>query len=109
MPETIRLLGGIKNKITKVKNDENALHLEVTEVALAHCNIVNNDYQHDSRVLYTCFPNKLSYQLLNNSPKNFILLKTLNSEFSYIEVRLTDQNSKTLEIEHKINITLVIN
>ena len=49
----MRLLGTSKNKITKDKNDENVPHLEITEVVLVHCNIVNNDYQQDSRVLYT--------------------------------------------------------
>ena len=78
-------------------------HLEITGVVLVHCNIINNNYQQDSRVLYTFFANKLFGQLLDISPKR------LNSEFSYIEVWFTDQNSKPLEIEDKINITLVIN
>ena len=91
------------------ENGENVPHLEITEVVLIHCNIVNNDYQQDSRVLYTFVPNKSFGQLLDISPKNFIFLKTFDSEFSYIEVWFTDQNSKPLEIEDKINITLVIN
>ena len=49
-PETMKLLGSTENKITKDKNSENVLHLEITEVVLIHCNIVNNDYQQDSRV-----------------------------------------------------------
>ena len=69
---------------------------------------VNNVYQHDLRVLYKFIPNKSFGQLLGISPKSFIFLKTINSEFSYIEVWFTDQNSKLLEIEDKINITLVI-
>ena len=90
-------------------------HLEITELVLVHRNIVNNDYQQDSRVLYTYVFNKLFGQLLNISIKNFIFLKTFRtflknfSEFSYIEVRFTDQNSKPLKIKDKINITLVIN
>ena len=108
-PETIKLLGSTKSKITKDKNGENVPHLEITEVVLIHCNIVNNDYQQDSRVLYTFVPNKSFGQLLDISPKNFLFLKTFDSEFSYIEVWFTDQNSKPLEIEDKINITLVIN
>ena len=56
--ETMKLLGSTKNKITKNKNVENVPHLEITEVVLAHCNIVNNDYQQDSRALYTFVPNK---------------------------------------------------
>ena len=109
MAETMKLLRSTKIKITKDKNVENAPHLEITELVLVHCNIVNNDYQQDSRVLYTFVPNKLFGQLLDISPKNSIFLKTFNSEFSCIEVWFTDQNSKPLEIEDKINITLFIN
>ena len=57
-PETMKLLGSTKNKITKDKNGENVPHLEITEVVLVPCNIVNNDYQQDARVLYTFLPNK---------------------------------------------------
>ena len=56
-PETINLLGSTKNKINKDKNGENVPHLEITEVILVQCNIVNNDYQQDSRALYTFVPN----------------------------------------------------
>ena len=59
--------------------------------------------------MYTFVPNKLFGQLLDISPKNFLFLKTFDSEFSYIEVWFTDQNSKPLEIEDKINVNLVIN
>ena len=109
MAETVKLLGRTKINITKDKNVENASHLEITELVLVHCNIVNNDYQQDSRVLYTFVPNKLFGQLLDISPKNSIFLKTFNSEFSCIAVWFTDQISKPLETEDKINITLVIN
>ena len=47
----MKLLGSTENKITRDKNDENVPYLETTEVVLVYCNIVNNDYQHDSRVL----------------------------------------------------------
>ena len=108
-PKTMNLLGSTKNKITKDENGENVPHLEITEVVLVHCNIVSNDYQQDSRVLNTFVPNKSFGILLDISPKNFVFLKTLDSEFSYIEVWFTDQNCKLLELEDKINITLVIN
>ena len=108
MAETMKLLGSTKINITKDKNVENAPHLEITELVLVHCNIVNNEYQQDLRVLYTFVPNKLFGQLLDISPKNSIFLKTFNSEFSCIEVWFTDQNSKPLEVEDRINITLVI-
>ena len=85
-PETMKLLGSSKNKITKNKNGENVPHLQITEVILVHCNMVNNDYQQDSRVLYTFVPNKPFGSLLDISPTNHISLKTFNSEFNEIEV-----------------------
>ena len=84
------------------------LHLETTEVVLAHCNIVNNDFQHDSRVLYIFSLNKSFGLLLNILPKNFIS-KTYDSKFLYIGVWFGDQNFKPLEVEDKANITLVNN
>ena len=102
----MKLLGSTENKITKDKNDKNRPHLEITEVLLIHCNIVNNDYKQDSRVLYTFVPNKPFGNLLEISPTNHIFLKTFNSEFQTIEVWFTDQNSQPLEIEDRINLTL---
>ena len=104
----VKLLGSTKNKITKDKNGENVPHLEITEVVLVHCNMVNNDYQHDSRVLHTFVPNKSFGSLLDISPSNRIFLKTFNSEYDEIVVWFTDQNSKPLEIEDRINLTMVI-
>ena len=72
-PETIKLPGSIENKITKDKNDENVPHLEITDIVLVHCNFVKNDYQQDSRVLYTFFPNKPFGSLLETSLTNHIL------------------------------------
>ena len=85
----MKLLGGTENKITKDKNGENVSHLEITEVLLVHCNIVNNDYQQDSRVLYTFVRNKPFGSLLEISPTNHIFLKTFNSE--YDEIRYGSQ------------------
>ena len=107
-PETMKLLGSTKNKITKDKNGENVPHLEITEVVLVHCNIVNNDYQQDSRVLYTFVPNKPFGSLLEISPTNHIFLKAFNSEFQEIIVWFTEQNSQPLEIEERINLTMVV-
>ena len=106
--ETMKLLGSTENKITKDKNGENVPHLEITEVVLVHCNMENNDYQQDSRVLYTFNPNKSFGSLLDISPSNHIFLKTFNSEYDEIVVWFTDRNSQTLEIEDKINLTMVI-
>ena len=107
-PETMKLLGSTENKITKDKNGKHAPHLEIAEVVLVHCNIVNNDYQQDSRVLYTFAPNKPFGSLLEISPTNHIILKTFISEFRTIEVWFKDQNSQPLIIEDRINLTLVI-
>ena len=101
-PKTMKRVATIKNKVTNDENGENVPHLEITEVVLIHCNIVNNDYQQDSRALYTFVPNKTFGQLLDISPKNYVFLKTFDSEFSYIQVWFTDQNSVPLEIEDKI-------
>ena len=104
----MKLLGSTKNKITKDKNGENLPHLEITEVVLVQCNIVNNVYQQDSRVLYTFVPYKPFGSLFEISPTNHIFLKTFNSEYCEIIVWFTDQNSKALEIEDRINLTMVI-
>ena len=105
-PETMKLLESTKSKITEDKNGETVPSLEITEVVLVHCNIVNNDYQQDSRVLYTFVPNKPFVSLLEISPGNHIFLKkTFSSEFQKIKVWFTDQNSKPLEVEDKINLT----
>ena len=93
----MKLLGSTENKITKDKIGENVLHLEIKEVVLVHYNIVNNDYQHDSTVLYTFVPNKQFGSLLEISPTNHIFLRTFNSEYDEIIVWFTDQNSKSLE------------
>ena len=108
IPETTKLLGSSKNKITKVKNGENVPHLEITELVLVQCNIVNNGYQQDSRVLYAFVPNKPFGNLLEIAPTNFILLKTFNSQFQTMKIWFTDQNNQPLEIEDRVNLTLVI-
>ena len=108
MPETMKLLGSTKNKISKGKNGENVQYLEITEVALVHCNIVSNDYQQNSIVLYTFVTNKLFRCLLEISPTNHVFLKTFNSEFQDIEVWFREQNSQPLEVEYGIKLTLVI-
>ena len=107
-PETMNLLGSIESKITKDKNGENVSHLEIVELILVHCNLVNNDYQQDSRILFTFVPNKTFGSLLEISQTNQVFLKTFNSEFQEVKIWFTDQTSKPLELEDKINITLII-
>ena len=95
--ETKELLRSTENKTNKDKNGEDVPHLEITEVVLVHCNIVNNDYQQDSRVLHTFVSNKPFGSLLEISPTNFISSKTFNSKLQAIEAWFTDQNSNQLK------------
>ena len=104
----MKLLGSTDSKITKDKNGQNVSHLEVVELVLVHCSLVNNDYQQDSRILFTFVPNNTVGSLLEVSPTNHVFLKTFNSEFQEVKIRFTDQTSKPLELEDKINITLII-
>ena len=76
----MNLLASMENKITKNENGENVPHLEITEVVLVLCNMVNNDYQQRSRVLYTFVSNKSFGSLLETSLKNHIFLKTFKTE-----------------------------
>ena len=76
----MKLLRSTESKITKDKNGENVPHLEIVEVVLVHCNLVNNDYQQNSRILHTFVPNKTFGSLLEISPPNHVFLKTFNSE-----------------------------
>ena len=103
----MKLLGSTEIKITKNKNGENVPHLEVVELVLVHCNLVINDYQQDSRILYTFVPKKPFGSLLEISPTKHIFLKTFNSEFQKIKVWFPDQTSKPLDIEDRINLTLI--
>ena len=107
-PETMKLLGSAENKITKDKNGENVPRLEVAELVLVHCNLANNDYQQDSRMLYAFVPNKTFGSLLEISPTNQVFLKTFNSEFQEIKIRFKDQTSAPLEVEDKMSVTLII-
>ena len=75
---------------------------------MIHCNIVNNNYQQNSRILYTFVPNKPFGSLLEILPPNHMFLKTVNSEFQEVKVWFTDQNRKPLEVEDKINLTLIV-
>ena len=88
----MKLLGTTKSKITRNENGENVPNLEITEVILENCNIVNNNLQ-NSRVLYILAPNNSFGKLLDTSPKKVIILNIFNSEW------LTDKTSKPLEIE----------
>ena len=104
----MKMLGSTISKITKDKNGENVPHLEIVELVLVHWNLVNNYYQQNSRIWYTYVPNKTFGSLLEISPSNHVFLKSFNSEFQETKIWFTDQTSKPLEVEDKINITLII-
>ena len=104
----MKLLGSTKNKIIKDENGKNVPHLEITEVTWVHCNIIDKDYQQDSRVLYTFVPNKPFGSSLEIFPTNHIFLKTFYSEYDEIKLWFTDQNTQPLEVEDRINLTMVI-
>ena len=101
--ETMKLLGSTNKVVDKDKNRENVPQLESVEVVLVHCNLVKNDYQHASKVLFSFVPNKKFGNLLNISPHVFTMMNTINTEFSSVEVWFTDQSSKSLEIEGNVN------
>ena len=107
-PEIMRLLGSTKKDVDSDKNSENLPKLESVEVVLVHCNLVENDYQHSSKVLFSFVPNKQFGQLINISPHSLTMMNTVNTEFSFVEVWFTDQISKALEIEDNINLTLFL-
>ena len=104
----MKLLRSNESKMTENKHSENVLHLEIVELVLVHCNLVNNDYQQHSIILYTFAQNKPFRSLLEISPTKHIFLKSFNSEFQEIKIWFIDQTSKPLEVEDKINLTLII-
>ena len=106
--DAMQLLGSSKKIIDKNKNGELVPRLETVEVVLVHCNLVNNNYQQASKVLFTFVPNKQFSQLITITSHSPTMLKTTNAEFSFIKIWFTDQNNRSLEIEHNVNITLII-
>ena len=107
--ETMKLLGSTKDIIDADKNSENVPRLENVEVFLVHCNLLNNSYQQHSRVLFIFIPNKQYGQLISISPHSLVFLKTMNTDFSEIDIWFTDQNNDALGIEDNVNISLIIN
>ena len=104
----MQLLGSSKKDIDKSKDGEILPRLETVEDVLVHCNLVNNNYQQESKVLFTFVPNKQFGQLITITPHSPTVLRTTNAEFSFIEKLFTDQNNRPLEIEDNVNITLII-
>ena len=106
--ETMKLLGSTKKDVDQDKDGEDVPKLESVEVVLVHCNLVNNSYQQASKVLSTFVPNKQFSQLITILPHSLTMLKTTSAEFQSIELRFTNQNNRSLEIEDSVNITLVL-
>ena len=104
----MKLLRITKKDVDKDKDGENVPKLESVEVVLVHCNLVKNDYQHTSKVLFTFVPNKQFGQLMNILPNSLTMINTVNSEFFSVEVWFTEQVSKALEVEDNVDLTLII-
>ena len=107
-PEIMRLLRSTKKDVDADKYVEILPKLESVELVLVHCNLVKNDYQHTSKVLFSFVPNKQFGQLINISPHSLTMMNTVNIELSFVEVWFTDQFSKALEIEDYVILTLII-
>ena len=104
----MRLLESTKKDVNKDKDDENLPKLESVEVALVHCNLVKNDYQDISKVLFIFVPNKQFGQSINISQHSLTIKNTVNTELSSVEVQFTDKVRKAFEIEDNYNVTLII-
>ena len=107
-PETLKLLGSTKKDVDKDKDGEIVPKLESVEVILVHCNLVKNNYEHTSKVLFSFVPNKQFGQSISISPHYLTMMNTVNTEFSFDEIWFTDQASKALEIDDKINLMLIV-
>ena len=105
--ETMQLLGSSNKDIDENKDREIVPKLEIVEVVLLHCNLVNSHYQQTSKTLYTFVPNNQFGELIAITPHSPTMLKTTNAEFSFIEIWFTDQNNRPLKIEDNVNITLI--
>ena len=101
----MRLLGSTKEDVDADKNSENVPKLESVEVVLVHCNLVKNDYQHSSKVLFSFVPNKQFGQLINISPSTLTMMNTVNTEFSIfkfgLQIKLVNNlKLKIMSIRH---------
>ena len=105
--EIMQLLGSSKKDIDQNKDGEIMPKLETVEVVLVHCNLVNHNYQQASKLLFTFVPNKQFGQLITITPHSPRMLKTANSEFSFIEIWFIDQNNRSLKIEDNVNIRII--
>ena len=107
IPETIKLFSSKKKLIDKTKNGEKGQSLEIVEVVL--CNLVDNQYQQNSKVFYTFTPRKIYAYLLNVKVSNLVFLKTCNTELDEVTITFMDQNGRPLDREGKVDLTFLIN
>ena len=105
--EIMKLLGSKNKDVDQSKDREDVPKLESVEIVLVHCNLVNNNYQQASKVLFTFVLNKQFGQSITVTTNSTTMLKTTNAEFSFIEVWFTDQNNRPLEIEDNANIAII--
>ena len=106
MPEAMKLFRSTNKLMDKRKTEKRVPGLEVVEVVLLECNLVNNHYLQKSEILYTFTPSKSYAYLLLAEPRSLVFLKTCNTD---IILTFTDKNSRPLKVEHKFNLTLFIN
>ena len=104
----MKLLWSTKKDVDKDQDGEIVPKLESVEVALVHCNLVKNGYQHTSIVFFSFVPEKQFGQLINISPNSLTMMNTVHTKLSLVKVWFTDQASKALEIEDNVNLTLII-
>ena len=98
-----------KEDVDKDKDVENIqTKLEYVEILFVHCKLFKNDYHYTSKVLFTFVPSKQFGQFINISPHSLMMMSTVNTDFSSVKVWFTDQVSKALEIEDKVNLTLIV-
>ena len=107
--EIMKLFGSTKKLIDKTKNGEHVLILEAVEVVIVQCNLVEDQYQQKSEILYISTPNKSDAYLLNVEPSNLVFLKTHNTEFDEIIITFTGQNDRLFQTEDIVNLALLIN
>ena len=104
----MKVLGIAKKDVDQDEDGENVPKLESIEVVLVHCNLVNNNYQQASKLVFTFASDKQFGQLIIIAPQSLTILKTTNAKFYYNEVWFTDQNKRPLEKEDYVNILLII-
>ena len=107
--ETMKLFASKRKLSNTIKNEENVPNLEVVELVLVQCNLIDNQCKQKSELLQTFRPNKSYAYLLNVGPGNLVFLKSYSTEFYEIIIAFTDQNDRPLEIKGKVSLTLLIN